>query len=280
VGGPHPEGDRWCGRTVAQRLTERLGRQVSRQLGWRYLRRLGARWLKPRPRHVHADPQAQAEFKAQLRPLLRHVATAFPHASVELWAWGTETSIALGRRPFLRNVWMPPTVPGQLPSAPVQHRYEWRYLVGCVHAASGRTVLHLASSVNIPLFEVELAAFAAEVGAGLTKHIVLILDRAGWHASVHLRVPEHVHLLFLPPHSPELQPLEHLSVSEPLTNTALANRHLVSIEDLEDAQAARCVTLQRQPSLIRSTTRFHWWPQRITKRQGPRQQERQERQEQ
>jgi hypothetical protein len=35
VAGPHPEGDRWCGRTVAAWLSERLGRQVRRQLGWR-----------------------------------------------------------------------------------------------------------------------------------------------------------------------------------------------------------------------------------------------------
>jgi len=32
-------------------------------MGWRYLRKLGARWLKPRPHHVQADLQAQAEFK-------------------------------------------------------------------------------------------------------------------------------------------------------------------------------------------------------------------------
>jgi hypothetical protein len=30
VAGPHPEGDRWCGRTVAQWLAERLGRHVRR----------------------------------------------------------------------------------------------------------------------------------------------------------------------------------------------------------------------------------------------------------
>jgi transposase len=71
---PPPEVDRWCGRTVARWMAERLGRHVSRQLGWRYLRRLGARWLHPRPRHVRADPAAQAEFKAHLRPLLRQVA--------------------------------------------------------------------------------------------------------------------------------------------------------------------------------------------------------------
>ena len=68
---PHPAGDRWCGRTVAAWIAERLGRRVCRQTGWSYRRRIGARWRKPRPRHIRADPAAQAEFVARLRPLLR-----------------------------------------------------------------------------------------------------------------------------------------------------------------------------------------------------------------
>ena len=63
--------------------------------------------------------------------------------------------------------------------------------------------------------------------------------------------------------SPELQPAGRLW---PLTNTALANRHFATIDELEDAQAVRCVTLRTRPDLIRSTTLFHWWPQRIKKR--------------
>jgi len=154
--------------------------------------------------------------------------------------------------------------------ATVQHRFAWRYLVGFVHPASGRTFFHLATTVSIPVFEVELAAFARQAGASPSKQIVLVLDRAGWHTSVKLRVPshpDHVHLLFLPPYSPELQPAEHLW---PLTNSVLVNRHFATIEELEDAQFARCAELQRHPEQIRSTTRFHWWPQRIKKRQGPR----------
>ena len=189
------------------------------------------------------------------------MADAFPHASVELWATDEHR---IGLKPILRRVWAPR---GQRPVAPVQHRYAWRYLVGFVHPASGRTVFHLAPTVSIALFEVELAEFAREVGAGPRKQIVLVLDRAGWHRSVKVRVPEHVHLLFLPAYSPELQPAEHLW---PLTNTVLANRHFASIDDLEDAQADRCAALQARPDLIRSTTLFYWWPQRIRRRQGPR----------
>jgi hypothetical protein len=193
--------------------------------------------------------------------LLQQVATAFPQARVERWAVDEHR---IGFRPIIRKVW---TLENQRPLAPVEHRCEWRYLVGFVHPASGRTVFHLATSVSISLFEVELAEFACVVGAGPHKQVVLVLDRAGWHASIHLRVPEHIHLLFLPAYSPELQPAEHLW---PLTNTALASRYFASIDALEEAQAARCVALQARPDLIRPTMLFHWWPQRIKKRQGPR----------
>src|SRR5258708_820126 len=191
LGEPAPQHERWNGRTVAEWIAHYLARPVCRQLGWAYLRRLGARLRLPRPRHVHADPQAQADFKQRLRPLLREVATAFPQASVELWAVDEHR---IGLKPILRKVW---TLPGHRPIAPVEHRYDWRYLVGFVHPASGRTV---------------------------------------WQ----------------------------------LTNTVLVNRHFASIEELEDAQAERCVALQGCPDLIRSTTRFSWWPQRIHRRHGPR----------
>jgi transposase len=161
-------------------------------------------------------------------------------------------------------VWAPI---GQRPIARVQHRFRWRYLVGFVHPAAGRTIWQLASAVSIPVFEAELRAFAHAVGAGPKKQIVLVLDQAGWHTSTRLRVPDHVHLLFLPAYSPELQPAEHLW---PLTNDALLNAQFADLDALDEAQFARCAALQRQPDRIRSATLFPWWPRRIKKRQGPR----------
>jgi transposase len=189
------------------------------------------------------------------------VATAFPAARVELWATDEHR---IGLKPVLRRVWAPI---GKRPIAIVRHRFAWRYLVGFVHPASGRTLFHLATTVSIAAFEVELAEFTRVVGASPTKQIVLVLDRAGWHASARLRVPEHLHLLFLPPYSPELQPAEHLW---PLTNACLVNRYFASLDELEDAQLAHCAALQAQPARIRSTTAFHWWPKQIHKRRGPR----------
>ncbi len=67
---------------------------------------------------------------------------------------------------------------GPLPSCHVQHCFAWlhlRYLVGFGHPASGRTCFHLATTVGIPVFEVELAEFtrfARQTGASPTKQIV------------------------------------------------------------------------------------------------------------
>jgi hypothetical protein len=140
--------------------------------------------------------QRSKRLSKKLRPLVRAVATAFPQATVELWATDEHR---IGLKPLLRRVWTPA---GPRPHAVVQHRFAWRWLVGFVHPASGRTVFHLASAGSSEVFEVELAACAQQVGAGPTKQIVLVLDQAGWHTSPTLRVPEHVHLLFLPAYSP------------------------------------------------------------------------------
>jgi transposase len=98
---------------------------------------------------------------------------------------------------------------------------------------------------------------AQAVGASKQKQSVLVLDRAGWHKSLALTVPEGLHLLFLPPYSPELQQAEHLW---PLSNEPVVNRQFRDLDELEEVQAERCVFVQDSPDLIRSHTSFHWWP--------------------
>ena len=42
------------------------------------------------------------------------------------------------------------------------------------------------------------------------KDILIILDQARWHKAKDLKVPQNVTLMFLPPYSPELNPVEKL----------------------------------------------------------------------
>ncbi len=42
------------------------------------------------------------------------------------------------------------------------------------------------------------------------QKIILVLDGAGWHKSKDLLIPDNMTLVFLPPYSPELNPIERL----------------------------------------------------------------------
>lgn len=95
-------------------------------------------------------------------------------------------------------------------------------------------------------------------GVGKDLHIILPLDQAGWHMSEQLEVPEGIHLVPLPPYSPELQPAERLW---PLVNESLANQAFETIEQVEELVEQRCLRLLKQQQLIRGLTFYHWWPE-------------------
>ena len=175
--------------------------------------------------------------------------------AVEVWAFDEHR---LGLRPVLRRQWAPK---GQRPIAVGHPRYEWLYLYGFVHPDTGEVVWFVCSTVDAELLSAVLAAFAAAVGAGEGKLIVLVLDNAGWHTEPGLTVPEGIRLVHLPPYSPELQPAECLW---PVLDEPLADKHFRTIQDLDRAVAERCVTLDAAPDLYKGRVDFHWWPKQTT----------------
>tara|TARA_Y100000031_G_C8030700_1_gene296992 strand:+ start:197 stop:664 length:468 start_codon:yes stop_codon:yes gene_type:complete len=152
-------------------------------------------------------------------------------------------------------VWAPI---GQRPIAFVRQKYEWVYVYGFVHPESGRTEWLILPTVNSEAFEVALHHFAKAIGAGSHKRIILVVDGAGWHRS-DINIPEGIHLLRLPPYSPELQPAEKLW---PLLRESVANKYIKTLDELEDILVKRCRYLIENGKIIKSNTLFHWWPQR------------------
>ena len=118
----------------------------------------------------------------------------------------------LGLKPVQRRIW---AQQGEQPIAAVNWRFQWLWLYGFVHPQSGETYWWILPKVNIDLFNKALRDFAQHFGVSQNKRIILVLDQAGWHTSDQVQIPEGIHLLFIPSHSPELQPAERLW---PLTN--------------------------------------------------------------
>jgi transposase len=160
----------------------------------------------------------------------------------------------VGLKPILRRVW---ARRGQPLRAVVRPRYEWEYVYGFVQPDTGATEWLLLPTVNTEVFSAALANFAQAQGVGPAKQIVLALDGAGWHSGTAVQVPAGLHLVPLPPYSPELQPAERLW---PLSNEPLVNRVFASLDELEQVQADRCRWLQAHPEVIQGRTSYHWWP--------------------
>jgi transposase len=86
--------------------------------------------------------------------------------------------------------------------------------------------------------------------------VLLLLDQAGWHLAHALEIPENLLLVPLPPHSPELNPAEHLW--EDIREKDLPNQAFGSLDDLEDALCAGVKRLAADPEHLRSLTNFSY----------------------
>jgi hypothetical protein len=179
------------------------------------------------------------------------IRSEYPESEVQVWAFDEHR---LGLQPIVRRMWIGPD---EEPILPVDPRYDWLYLYGFVRPASGETWWLILPTVSIEVMALALEEFAQGVGVSSDRRIVLLLDRAGWHDTDKLRIPDGIHLVFLPAYSPELQPAERLW---PLADECIASGPPASIDDLEDKLAERCRALRDSREVIKNLTNYHWWP--------------------
>lgn len=119
----------------------------------------------------------------------------------------------------------------------------------------------IGSTVSGPVMSAVLAEFAKEAQLGPRRRAVVVLDGAGWHTTAKLKVPDGVHLLFLPPYSPELQPAERLW---PIVNEGVANRTFETLPDLITGVQGRLRHMDEDREAVRRKTASHWCPKEPT----------------
>jgi len=85
-------------------------------------------------------------------------------------------------------------------------------------------------------------------------HVVLVLDQAGWHIAKDLQVPSNITLLYLPPYSPELNPIERLWAY--MKSHYLSNRAYANYKEIFDAAATAWNKIRK--SQFRSICNVSW----------------------
>ena len=93
------------------------------------------------------------------------------------------------------------------PSVPCHHIREYRYVYGAVEPLTGEScfvVMPYCNTESMNMFLEELSnTFPRD-------KIILVCDGAAWHKSGLLRIPENIELVFIPPYTPEMNPIEQI----------------------------------------------------------------------
>jgi len=159
-----------------------------------------------------------------------------------------------GRINDVRRCWAPP---GIRPVVPFQivREYIYAYAVNAnlpcpFDGDLDALILPDVNTQSMSLFLQELSLNHVH------EHIVLILDRAGWHTAKDLTVPRNITLQYLPPYSPELNPAEHLW--DEIREKWFLNRYFNSLESVEDQLMQALKTLMESPKLVESICLFNW----------------------
>lgn len=106
------------------------------------------------------------------------------------------------------------------------------YLYSAVGLGTGEQFTLEMPYVNAQCLSVYLQEFKKYFP---NDEILLVMDGAGWHKAKNLKIPPGIEIVYLPPYSPELNPVERLW--EHLKNHTIRNKIYFSLAAVMDAVA-------------------------------------------
>jgi hypothetical protein len=153
------------------------------------------------------------------------VAGVAPSKPIEIWF---QDEARIGQKNGMVRQW---ARRGSRPRQPADQRYDSAYLFGAICPARGIGAGLAMPYADTEAMQLHLDEISRTVARG--AHAVLLLDRAGWHTTANLNVPQNMTFIFLPSRAPELNPVEN--VWQFLRSNWLSNRVFESYEAIIEA---------------------------------------------
>lgn len=140
---------------------------------------------------------------------------------------------------------------GTRPSVPCHHIREYRYAYGAVEPVTGEGFFLVLPNCNTDCTNVFLDELSKEY---IDDTILLCCDGAAWHKSKNLIIPENIVLFFIPPYTPEMNPIEQ--IWKELRKRGFKNEVFTSLEKVIDRLCDTINSLTN--SVIHSITCRSW----------------------
>jgi transposase len=243
------ETGRWRrGRDLVVWLQKEHGIELSLSGAYYYLGKAGGVLKVPRKTHAKKDAVKSELFKTELAERL-HALPLEAGRPVRVWVADEHR---YGLISVLRRCW---ALRGVRVTAPYQTKYVWGYLHSAleVDGAHGAQAL-FSSSVNLETS----GRFLTQIADSdpLAQHVI-IWDQAGFHPHPgHEFVPAGVHLLPLPPYSPELNPVEKIGA---FIKDAVCNQIWPTLQAMEEAISEELRPLWKIPERVAQLVGTEGW---------------------
>ena len=102
-----------------------------------------------------------------------------------------------------------------------------------------------------------MSIFLAELSSAYSDHNLLIfMDQAGWHKAKDMKIPTNIRLAYLPPYSPELNPVENYWKF--IRGRFFRNKYFDSFEQLESLLYSSLNYCVNSIKDIHSIVAFSW----------------------
>jgi transposase len=88
------------------------------------------------------------------------------------------------------------------------------------------------------------------------ERIILCMDKAGWHTTNQLKIPNNIILWFLPPYSPELNPVE--LIWRELRGKYFNNKTFNSMNEVEDHLEFALMDFTKNKEAIKKLTKINY----------------------
>lgn len=155
-----------------------------------------------------------------------------------------------GRISELRRCWAPP---GVRPIGLAQVERQYTYAYAAVTPFDGELMSLVLPEVNAEMMSIFLKETARRYA---NEQVVMIMDQAGWHKAKRLQIPNNITLSWLPPYSPELNPVEHLW--EQIRERWFHNHLFSSLKAVETELVTALQHFLYSPAELLALTHFSW----------------------
>lgn len=142
---------------------------------------------------------------------------------------------------------------GIRPIVPMQRVREYIHVYSAVCPTDGDSFSLILPYVNTEMMSLFLSEFSKQYK---DYRIVMVMDGAAWHRSKNLKNFENIRIIYQPPHSPEVNPVEHLW--EHLRENYLSNQFWSTLDKLIDVLANALTEISKIKNYIQSLVGFHW----------------------